>query len=215
MPDPDKSPLSSLVQMWARYLLDTEDWNGDVAKWELPIGDAPARRVTSEWVKGFGAVRGGDSAGARAALTRLATARRDLDADLAKKGEGDRSWSKRAEILESELGAAIDFSQGRTEEALATLRRAAAAEEAMPFEFGPPFIDKPARELLGEMLLGRGRPADARREFEASLRRAPERTASLAGLEKAARAAGDVEAASRVASRLRAIRQRESKPGTR
>ena len=86
----------------------------------------------------------------------------------------------------------------------------------MPFEFGPPFIDKPARELLGEMLLQQGRAADARREFEAALSRAPERIALLAGLEKAARAAGDADAASRAASRLRAIRQREERrPGAR
>ena len=84
----------------------------------------------------------------------------------------------------------------------------------MPFEFGPPFVDKPARELLGEMLLQQGRAAEARREFEAALSRAPERIASLAGLEKAARAAGDAEAANRAASRLRAIRQREERrPG--
>jgi tetratricopeptide (TPR) repeat protein len=106
--------------------------------------------------------------------------------------------------------------RGETDRALATLRRAADAEEAIPFEFGPPFIDKPTRELLGELLLRQGRPADARRAFEAALARAPERTASLAGLEKAARAAGDAETASRLAARLRAIRQRaEPNPGTR
>jgi len=217
-PDPDKSPVGSFVQMWARYLVDTEDWAGEVARWDLPIGDAAARRVTYEWASGFGAVRRGDSAGARTALSRLSAARRELDRELAKK-EGaphpDGSWSKRAEILESELGAMIDATRGRADRALATLRRAADAEDAMPFEFGPPFVDKPARELLGEMLLQQGRADDARREFEAALARAPERTASLEGLEKAARAAGDAEAASRVASRLRAIRQRGSKPGTR
>jgi tetratricopeptide (TPR) repeat protein len=215
-PDPDKSPLGSLVQMWARYLVDTEDWAGEVARWDLPIGDAPARRVTYEWASGFGAARRGDSSGARAALSRLSAARRDLDGELAKKESPDRSWSKRAEILESELGAMIDASRGRPDRALATLRRAADAEDAMPFEFGPPFVDKPARELLAEMLLQQGRSGDARREFEAALARAPERTASLEGLEKAARAAGDAEGASRVASRLRAIRQRgERKPGAR
>jgi tetratricopeptide (TPR) repeat protein len=215
-PDPDKSPPASLIQMWTRYLVETEDWAGDVARWELPIGDAPARRVTYEWASGFGAVRRGDSAGARAALSRLSAARRNLDADLAKRESPGQSWSRRAEILESELGAMIDAARGRADRAVATLRRAADAEDAMPFEFGPPFVDKPARELLGEMLLQQGRADDARREFEAALSRAPERIALLAGLEKAARAAGDADAAGRAASRLRAIRQREERrPGAR
>jgi len=215
-PDPDRSPLGSFVQMWTRYLVDTEDWAGEVARWDLPIGDEPGRRVTFEWARGFGAVRRGDAAGAEAALSRLSAARRSLDADPAKTDSSSQSWAKRAGILESQLGAMLDALRGQTDRALATLQRVADAEEALPFEFGPPFIDKPTRELLGEMLLRQGRPADARRAFEAALARAPERTASLAGLEKAARAAGDAESASRVAERLRAIRQRaEPNPGTR
>ena len=215
-PDPDRSPLGSLVQMWTRYLVDTDDWAGDVARWDLPIGDEASRRVTFEWARGFGAARRGDSAGAKAALSRLSAARRELNADLAKKETSEQSWVKRAEILEVQLAAMVDSLRGETDRALAALRRAADAEDAMPFEFGPPFIDKPTRELLGEMLLRQGRAADARRAFEAALARAPERAASLAGLEQAARAAGDAETASRVAARLRAIRQRaEPNPGTR
>jgi tetratricopeptide (TPR) repeat protein len=215
-PDPDKSPASSLVQMWARYLVDTNDWAGDVARWQLPVADFPARRVTYEWASGFGAVRRGDLTGARAALTRLSVARRELDAESAKKEIPDRSWSTRAAILEGQLGAMIDARAGRRDPALARLREAAAAEAAMPFEFGPPFIDKPTHELLGELLLEAGHPEEARTAFETALARAPERTASLEGLEKAARAAGDIETATRVEARLREIRQRgDARSGTR
>jgi tetratricopeptide (TPR) repeat protein len=215
-PDPDKSPAGSLVQMWARYLVDTDDWAGDVARWQVPAGEVPSRRVTAEWASGFGAVRRGDSAGAQAALSRLSAARRELDTELAKKETPDRSGSKRAGILEDQLRAMIDARAGRRDTALSTLRKAADAEAAMPFEFGPPFIDKPTEELLGELLLEWSRPQDARRAFEAALARAPERTASLEGLEKSARAAGDAEAANRIASRLRVIHQRgDAKSGTR
>ena len=107
----------------------------------------------------------------------------------------------------------IEAAEGRTDQALATLRKAADAEAAMPFEFGPPFVDKPAAELLGELLLERGRPQEARLAFEAALVRAPERTASLEGLGKAARATGDSDTAGRLEARLRAIRQRAKAPG--
>jgi hypothetical protein len=45
----------------------------------------------------------------------------------------------------------------------------------MPLEFGPPAIEKPTDELLGEMLLELHRPAEARGAFQAALTRTPGR----------------------------------------
>src|SRR5690606_27087197 len=87
---------------------------------------------------------------------------------------------------------------------VALLREAAAAEEAMPFEFGPPAVVKPAPELLGEVLLELGRPAEARDAFARSLARAPGRALSLLGLARAAAAAGDHDTAARAYAQLRA-----------
>jgi hypothetical protein len=70
---------------------------------------------------------------------------------------------------------------GKTEAGLATLRQAAADETALPYEFGPPTILKPGNELLGEVLLELGRPADARQAFDAALQLAPGRLQSLEG----------------------------------
>ena len=50
-------------------------------------------------------------------------------------------------------------------------------------------------EKLGEMLLAVSQPADALREFEASLRVAPNRYRSIAGAAKAAESIGDRQAA--------------------
>ena len=49
--------------------------------------------------------------------------------------------------------------------------------------------------MLGEMLLVVGQPADALREFEASLRVAPNRYRSIAGAAKAAEGMGDNQTA--------------------
>ena len=51
----------------------------------------------------------------------------------------------------------------------------------MPMEFGPPFVDKPARELLGDVLLRIDRPREAAAAYEAALRRTPGRAAALRG----------------------------------
>jgi hypothetical protein len=52
----------------------------------------------------------------------------------------------------------------------------------MPFEFGPPFIDKPTYELLGEQLVEAAKPEEARAAFRTALARAPERVAAERGL---------------------------------
>ena len=59
------------------------------------------------------------------------------------------------------------------------------------FEFGPPVVVKPARELAGELLLAAKKPAEAQKEFELSLRQAPGRSLSLGGLVSAREGRGD------------------------
>ena len=49
----------------------------------------------------------------------------------------------------------------------------------------------PARELLGDMLLATGHPADALKEYEASQVREPNRLRGYAGAAEAARLSGD------------------------
>ena len=41
----------------------------------------------------------------------------------------------------------------------------------MAYAFGPPFVNKPARELLGEELLKAGNVAEARHAFELARRK--------------------------------------------
>jgi cytochrome c-type biogenesis protein CcmH/NrfG len=75
----------------------------------------------------------------------------------------------------------------------------------MPPPSGPPEPPKPAHELLGEVLLGLGRPAEAADAFATALRRTPRRPAALLGAARAAQAAGDSVTAHRFATELAAI----------
>lgn len=49
--------------------------------------------------------------------------------------------------------------------------------------FGPPIIDKPTRELLGEFLLRRDRKDEAHAEFEKALAGTPGRRLAVQGFE--------------------------------
>jgi cytochrome c-type biogenesis protein CcmH/NrfG len=55
----------------------------------------------------------------------------------------------------------------------------------MPFEFGPPVVEKPTYELLGDELLAAGRAAEAVTAYRTALERTPGRTASVEGLARA------------------------------
>ena len=196
--DPDNSAMGSFLYMRLRYLLDSGEWRGELATMEIEA-PAAAARLTAEFTRGYGALERGELAAAKAAHARLAEARAALPPDL------EPPWAERAEILALELEARIAALEGRGGEAVEVARRAAALEEAMPFAFGPPVVDKPSHELLGELLLALDRPAEARAAFTQALARAPERTVSLLGLSRAATAAGDTVAAEAARARLRAI----------
>ena len=38
--DPDRSHIGSVVQMWARYVIETRAWNSETARWSFNMGDA-------------------------------------------------------------------------------------------------------------------------------------------------------------------------------
>ncbi|HYK41634.1 MAG TPA: hypothetical protein VE007_04535 [Thermoanaerobaculia bacterium] len=94
-----------------------------------------------------------------------------------------------AGVFRMELEAMQLASKGELAGAVTRAREAAAAEAKLSFEFGPPVVVKPSRELAGELLLAQKKPAEARREFEAALRQAPGRALSVRGLAAAGGAA--------------------------
>jgi Tfp pilus assembly protein PilF len=75
------------------------------------------------------------------------------------------------------------------------MRSAAELEDATAKHPVTPGPILPARELLGEPLLELKQPAQALREFEASLRASPNRFNGLSGAAQAAQHAGDAEKA--------------------
>jgi len=113
-----------------------------------------------------------------------------------------------AGVFRKQLEALSLLQKGQTAAALARAGEAAAAEDAMSFEFGPPTIVKPSHELLGELLLSLGRAAQAQKEFDAALARAPGRTLSLLGAMRAATETKDMVASDEAARKLRENRRR-------
>ena len=180
--DPDNIPAGSYIQMWSRYVIDTEAWTDPLSREELPLGNLVGAKLTRAYVRGLTAAHAQDQPAIERSIDELRGLRLALSSGVSRE-----RYVNRAGILESELHALLLLTRGRADEAIAQLRRASADEDAMPAEFGPPFIDKPAGELLGEVLLQINRRDDAARAFRAALTRTPMRGSALRGLERATR----------------------------
>lgn len=202
--DPDNSAAGSFAAMRARFLFDTEQWRGEVLSWRIPRGQHPAD-ITIEFVDAFAAARTGRVGDAQQALEAFKADRAAVEAAL--DGGHDAAVEERGRlaVLELELNSVLAGAQSKRREATNFARAAAEAEERLPFEFGPPFIDKPSYELLGETLAAENDASGARAAFEKALARTPERVLSLKGLLRAAEAMGDRRKADEVRSRLAVI----------
>jgi tetratricopeptide (TPR) repeat protein len=173
------------VNMRARHVLDTQDW--DAAERLAADVDRPGY----DFVTGYAAVRKGDRA----------TAERVVD------GLKRAGTDPRTRIMAMELDALLAQSSGNGARALTLLAEAAAVEEGLPFEFGPPASLKPPHELWGEVAMDEGDATTALKAFRAALDFTPERAPSLEGLIAAANALNQTAAASDARARLELVRR--------
>ena len=192
---------AGLALIRAHFLVNTRQWDGDVARWSVSLGDTTAgANVLDAFVGGLRAFERGDRVAARQALATLDTLTGSAAATSA---DGDED-PKVGEIQALELRALLQVAAA-PDSAVVLLRRAAALEDAMPVAFGPPVVVKPTHELLGEVLLSLRRPREAQAEFQRALALAPRRALSLLGLRRAAAAAGDSTVARDAARELRDV----------
>ncbi|MCC7033625.1 MAG: hypothetical protein IT179_12425 [Acidobacteria bacterium] len=122
--------------------------------------------------------------------------------------EGSGSGRRVAAVMAQQLEAILIFSEGRRDEAIVLARQAAAVEDGLSFESGPPLPVKPGHELVGDLLMDVRRPGEAMPEYEAALVKAPGRALSLLGLFRAATAVRDIEKAQAAAAELRRVWRR-------
>jgi len=118
---------------------------------------------------------------------------------------GDALYLQRLAVLEQEMQAGVEIARGDYAAAAVFAAEASRLEGEMPAAFGPPFVDWPAAEMLGEILLASDRFADAAAAFELGLTRARQRTRSLLGLAQAQEGSGNTVAANFTMQKLAII----------
>ena len=163
---------------------------------ELIALEAPDKRapgLTAGWLYGRGVALAarGRIADAQQALNELAALAAAAPADSM---AGFNRLSDILAVAQPIVAARIAATGGRTDEAIADLQRAVAAEDRLAYD-EPADWYFPARHLLGAELLIAGRAAQAERVYREDLRHNPANGWALHGLTQALRAEGRTKAA--------------------
>ncbi len=190
----------------ARYALERQAWS-EAAALELRPSRFPQADAMTWFARGLGAAHTGDLPAARAASDAL----QQLEAQLTKAGE--TYWAEQVAIQRLGVSAWTAFKDGRTDEALTTMRSAADREDRTEKNAVTPGPIAPARELLGYMLIAAKRPADALAAFDITLTKEPNRYRALAGALEAARLTGDKSAVGKYLKPLLALTAKADVPG--
>ena len=173
----------------ARFALERQQW-AEAASLEpktpsdYPWDQFPAMEAITHFARALGAARSGNGQAAREALDKLAALHDQAT-------ETSAYWAKQVEIQRLSAKAWLAYQEGKQEEALNTMRRAAEMEAATEKHPVTPGEVLPARELLADMLLEIGRHQDAQTQYLAALERSPNRFNSLYGAGRAAELGGN------------------------
>jgi hypothetical protein len=170
----------------ARYYLERQDWKG--AAQLQPIGTPfPAAEAITHFARALGATRSGDLAAAQADIDKL----KDLRAGLLKVNQS--YWAEQVEVQVLAAQAWAALGSGDAAQALKYMRAAADLEDSSEKHVAMENRLYPMRELLADMLMLQGDAATALKEYEASMKQAPNRLRGFYGAARAATAVGDAK----------------------
>jgi predicted Zn-dependent protease len=200
-PELEFSAAYALAAIPTRYAFERNDWPA-AAKLTVPNlphwSSFPFMEALIEYGHALGRAHTGDLDGARKAIARMQQLR-----DATKDPKFDY-FKSHLDLQMQAASAWVAASEGKKNEAIEMLRRAADAEDILGKHPVSPGAFVPIREQLGSLLLEVGQSKEAQREFEAALKIYPGRFRGLYGAARAAEQIGDKENASRYYAKLAA-----------
>jgi hypothetical protein len=185
----------ALAAIPARYALERNAWS-EAASLTPRETRFPWIDAVTYFARALGAARSGNPAAGAKDVEKLNA----LAATL--KEAKDAYWTGQVEIQAKSGSAWIAFAEGKKDEGIALMREAVKMEDLTEKSAISPGPLKPARELLGEMLLEAGKPAEALTEFEATMVKEPNRFRSVYGGAVAAERSANHEKATKYFTQL-------------
>jgi tetratricopeptide (TPR) repeat protein len=188
----------------ARFALERGDWQAANTLQAANDTNPWAQAIT--WMAiGIGSARSGKLDSASQAEHTLATLR---DSAVSQ----SPYWSNQIEVQRREVAAWIGEKNGKTADAITSMRSAADLEESMDKHAVTPGAVIPAREMLAELLLLHHRNSESLAEYQAVLKIAPNRFNALYGAANAAEASGNAAAANQYFRKLIEIAVGDERP---
>jgi tetratricopeptide (TPR) repeat protein len=200
-PELEFSAAYALAAIPTRYAFERNDWMA-AANLSIPNlphwSSFPFMEALIEYGHALGRAHTGDLDGARKAIARMKELR-----DATKEPKFDY-FKSHLDLQMAAAAAWVAVAEGKKNEAIDMLRRAADSEDILGKHPVSPGAFVPIREQLGALLLEMGQPTEAQREFEAALKIYPGRFRGLYGAAQAAELAGDNQGARRYYTKLAA-----------
>ena len=183
---PSKRARTHLVYLKGTFLVETEEWEGEIADIPVDMSDLNvSTRSQYRFLEGMKAFVKGDQDG----LTRqIEDLERDHEKESylvtydnatfcsgASRDETSPSMLVETEVTMQQLMGLRAWLQKDYESAENHLKRSIEMEEGLSYSYGPPVIQKPTHELYADFLMSQGREEEARTQYEKTLERAPKR----------------------------------------
>ncbi len=203
---PNSAALFAIAAIPARYALERGAW-AEAATLEPRASAYPYTEALTYTARAIGAAHTGNAAAVRASIDALQRITETLTA------QKETYWAEQTRIQRQEAIAWLAMAEGRSADAVTALREAAAMEDGTEKSAVTPGPLAPARELLGTLLLRLNQPADALKEFEATLKKEPNRFRAVYGAAAAAAKAADPAKARTYYAQLLKICEQADSPG--
>jgi tetratricopeptide (TPR) repeat protein len=172
----------ALAAIPARYAMERQQWAEAAALEPRSAPGTPYTEAITYFARAIGKARAGRPVEAASDIEKL-TALRDREIEMK-----DEYWASQVDIQKRGAEAWVMFAQGRKDAAIAQMRETANMEDLTDKAAVTPGPLAPARELLGYMLLENNQPKEALVEFEAVMKKEPNRFLAIWGAAKAAEA---------------------------
>ena len=183
---PSKRARTHLVFLKGTYLVESEEWTGEIADIPVDIDDLNvSTRSQYRFLEGMKAYTKGDI---EALDQQIAELEKDHQKESylvtydsatfcsgANRDDTTPSMLTETEIIMEQLRALKARLQDDPDKVESHLRKSIELEEGLSYSYGPPAIQKPTHELYADWLLSQGREDEAKVQYENTLKRAPKR----------------------------------------
>jgi len=192
---PSKRARTHLVFLKGTYLVNSETWDCPEADIEVDIMDLNVSiRSQYYFLEGMKAFNKGALEELDKAITALETDYRREEYIKSDYGGSfcsgiSRDLATKSDIVETQIRhnqllALRATLNNNLEEAEVHYKKSIELDESISYSYGPPSIQKPTRELYADWLLSQDRKEEAKKQYEMSLKRNPNRTLVVQGIKK-------------------------------